>query len=55
MLDLPRLDEAELVAKFVENVAPVAGELRARELAAMSLQLEALPHAAELLEHLAPA
>jgi len=55
MVDLPRLDEADLVAKFVENVAPVAGELRARELAAMSLQLEALPHAAELLEHLAPA
>lgn len=54
MIFLPRLDEAQLVEKFVENVAPVAGEGRARDLAAMTLQLEALPRAAALLESLEP-
>jgi hypothetical protein len=49
---LPRLDEAHLVEKFVDNVAPVAGERRARELAADVLHLEALPRAASLLEGL---
>ncbi|MGA2393761.1 MAG: MmgE/PrpD family protein [Candidatus Lustribacter sp.] len=55
MVDLPRLSEDDLVAKFVENVASVAGERRARELAAMSLQLEALPRAGALLDGLEPA
>lgn len=50
MVDLPRLGEADLTAKFVENVAPVAGEVRARELAASVMQVETLPRAAALLD-----
>lgn len=52
IVDLKRLNEAELVEKFVENVAPVAGEERARELAAMILALEELPRARALLDRL---
>ena len=55
MVNLPRLDEAQLVTKFVENVAPVAGEECARELAAMSLELETLPRATALLDRFEPA
>jgi len=52
MVNLKRLTEAELVAKFVENVAPVAGEARARELAEMALHLEEIPRASALLDRL---
>ena len=47
---LMRLSEGELVAKFIANVAPVAGEAKARELADMSLHLEDLPRAASLMD-----
>jgi len=52
MPSLIRLAEAELVDKFVENVAPAAGETTARELAEMSLRLEELPRARVLLERI---
>ncbi len=50
MLALKRLSEDDLVAKFIENVTPVAGPAAARELAEMSLHLEELPRASALLE-----
>lgn len=52
MVYLKRVTEAELVEKFVENVAPGFGERTARELAGMSLRLEELPRAGALLERL---
>jgi 2-methylcitrate dehydratase PrpD len=49
---LKRLSEAELVAKFVENVAPVAGEGRARAAAALALGIDRLPRGRALLDAL---
>jgi len=49
---LKRMSEAELGAKFIENVAPAAGEATARELAEMVLRFEELPRASMLLERL---
>src|SRR6201999_1733545 len=37
---LKRMTEAELIAKFVENVTPAAGAQAAREIAEMSMRLE---------------
>lgn len=45
---LKRMTESELVVKFVENVAPVAGEARAKALAEMLLSVESLPLASAL-------
>ena len=45
---LKRMTESELVVKFVENVAPVAGEARAKALADMLLSVESLPLASAL-------
>jgi hypothetical protein len=49
---LKRMSAEELVAKFVENVAPGAGETRARELADMVLRFDELPRASMLLDRL---
>jgi hypothetical protein len=51
---LKRMTEAELVEKFVDNVTPAIGAERARQLAAMTLRLEELPHASALLDHVFP-
>jgi 2-methylcitrate dehydratase PrpD len=48
IVELKRMTEAELVAKFVENVAPVAGDARAKALAGMILSVESLPLASAL-------
>ena len=48
MRDLPRLDEAQLVTKFVENATPRLGA-GAAALADRILRVEELPRAAELL------
>jgi 2-methylcitrate dehydratase PrpD len=50
--NLKRLTEADLVAKFIENVAPIAGAAGANELAEMILAVETLPRATMLLETL---
>ena len=47
---LKRMTEAELIDKFVDNVAPALGTAGAHELAAMSLRLEELPRASALLD-----
>jgi len=47
---LKRMSEAELVAKFVENVTPGAGESKARELAELALRFDELPRASMLLD-----
>jgi hypothetical protein len=52
IVELKRLSEGELVEKFVENVAPAAGEARARDVAAMILELEELPRARALMDRL---
>jgi len=49
---MTRMTEAELIAKFVDNVAPAVGAAAARELADMSLRLEELPRASELLDRI---
>jgi hypothetical protein len=49
---LKRMSEAELIAKFVDNVSPAVGEGVARELADMSMRLEELPRASVLLERI---
>jgi hypothetical protein len=47
---LQRLTEAQLLEKFVDNVAPAIGEAGARELADLTLRLEELPRASALLD-----
>jgi hypothetical protein len=47
---LQRLTEAQLLEKFVDNVAPSIGEAGARELAGLTLRLEELPRASILLD-----
>jgi 2-methylcitrate dehydratase PrpD len=47
---LQRLTEADLVAKFLENVTPVAGETAAHALVDLVLEVEKLPRAAAILE-----
>jgi MmgE/PrpD N-terminal domain len=49
---LLRMTETQLVEKFVANVAPVAGEKRARTVAALVLEIDRLPRAATLLDKL---
>lgn len=49
---LKRMTEDELMVKFVDNVAPVAGDAKARALADMILALEELPHASLLFDRL---
>ncbi len=44
MRDLPRLDEAQLVAKFLENATPRLGASPARTLSERILHVEELPH-----------
>jgi hypothetical protein len=52
IISLRRMTEEPLLEKFVENVAPVAGEARARKVAAMVLEVDRLPRAATLLDEL---
>lgn len=47
---LKRMTEDELRVKFLDNVAPVTGDARARELADLILELDELPRASVLLD-----
>lgn len=49
---MKRMTEAELVAKFVDNIAPATGAARARELADLVMRVEKLPRASALLDHI---
>jgi hypothetical protein len=46
------MSPAELEAKFIDNVAPLAGHAKARALADMILRLEELPQASALFDRL---
>lgn len=52
---LKRMTEDELTAKFLENVAPIAGATVAQTMAEMVLAVEKLPRAASILELLGTA
>jgi 2-methylcitrate dehydratase PrpD len=52
VVHLERMTEEALVTKFLDNVAPIIGAVRAEELAEMILAVEELPRARMLLDRL---